>query len=210
MRNNLLPIAKEGWKYIGYSILAIFIFSLLGFGTLEFLALFATAFFIYIFRNPERESLIYEQNSVVSPVDGTVISIDEIKDDNYAYKLCINSTYLDVSLLRVPLSSDLISMDVKHGSRLSNFSALSQKINEKIVLTFEDKNNNVLKVDHMLKQSIVPIHIDIIEKQKLLQGSRYGVMVNGITTLYLPQNFRINVSVGTEVNASQALIGYFS
>jgi len=210
MKNNLLPIAKEGWIYIGYGILSILITSLFGFEILEFFSFIITGFFIYIFRNPERQNVIYEKNSVVSPVDGTIISIDEIKQDsNYSYKILIDSSYLDVSLLRVPLSSSLVSIDIKHGARLSDFSPLSKKINENTELIFKD-NENVLKVQHMLKKSIVPINVDLLIEKKLLQGSRYGVMVNGITALYLPQNFRINVNVGDEVKASQALIGYFS
>jgi len=211
MKNNLLPIAKEGWQYIAYSVFAIVIFSSLGFGFLEFLSLFITAFFIYVYRNPERESLVYEKNSVVSPVDGSVISIDEINEaNNYSYKLTINSNYFDVSLLRSPLSSNISSIKKQYGSRLSSYSSLSQKINEQTELIFEDDNENVLKVEHIINQSFAPIDINIIKKQKLLQGSRYGVMLSGKTVLYLPQNFRINVSIGDQVKASQSLIGYFS
>jgi len=211
MRNNLLPIAKEGWQYIAYSILAIFVFSILGLGILELLAIFISGFFIYIYRNPERESIIYEKNSVVSPADGTVISIDEINDGKeYSYKITINSDYFDVSLLRSPLSSNILSIKKQSGARLSSFSSLSEKINEQTELVFKDDNENVLKIEHLLNQSFAPIDVNIIKRQKLLQGSRYGVMLSGRTVLYLPQNFRINVSIGDQVKASQTLIGYFS
>jgi len=34
-------------------------------------------------------------------------------------------------------------------------------------------------------------------------------MVNGITNIYLPKIFRINLGVGSQVIASQTLVGYF-
>ncbi len=210
MRNNLLPIAKEGWKYIGCSVVFIFVFSFLDFDILKFLSYVLLASFLFIFRNPERESIIYEQNSVVSPVDGKVISIQEIKDEEFAYKLTIDSSCVDVTLLRVPVNSTLVSSNFYNGARLSRFSPLADAINEKIDLVFEDNNKNILKIQHRLKQTFAPINVNIIKKQKLQQGFRYGLMVNGVTTIYLAQNFRLNVSVGNEVKASQTLIGYFS
>ncbi|PHS57295.1 MAG: phosphatidylserine decarboxylase [Sulfurimonas sp.] len=211
MKNNLLPIAKEGWRYIFFSVLAIFIFSIFNFTILEFFTLVITGTLIYIYRNPERESILYGNSSIVAPSDGRVILIDEIKNDKqFAYKLCIDSSYLDVSLLRSPLNSEFISINIRHGSRLSKSSPLSSKINEYTELLFKDKNKNTLKVKHMLKQSFSPIEININNKQCLVQGSRYGVMLNGVTTLYLAQNFRMNVNVGDDVQASQTLIGYFS
>jgi len=211
MKTNLLPIAKEGFQYIAYAIFAIFLFSIFDFGILEFFALLLSAFFIHTFRNPEREAVVFEQNSVVSPVDGKLISIDELKDNKeFSYKLQIDSSYLDVSLLRAPLTSTLMSIDEKSGSRLSRFSPLFEKINENTTLVFEDNNKNILKLSHTLKQSFAPIKVDITEGKKLFQGSRYGLMLSGVTTIYLPQNFRISASVGAEVKASQTLIGYFS
>jgi phosphatidylserine decarboxylase len=71
------------------------------------------------------------------------------------------------------------------------------------------KSSNKIKVLHKLKQSFKSIDIDIQESQSLMQGARYGLMVNGITTIYLPHNFRLNVGIGSELVASETLIGYF-
>ena len=106
--------------------------------------------------------------------------------------------------------SSLKSIKLKKGARVSKFSSLAKKINENAELIFEDKNSHKLKVSHMLKQSFLGMKISSKESQNLIQGSRYGVMVSGITTLYLRQNFRLNVNIGSEVKASESLIGYFS
>lgn len=210
MRNNLFPIAKEGWNFIGYSVLAFVVFAIFDFDFFEFVSFIAILFFIFVYRNPERELPAFQESSVVSPIDGVVSSIEEIEDKEFAYKVEVNSSYLDVSVLRVPMDSTLKSFSIKHGARLSQFDSLAKNINENAQLVFEDSNSNKVKVSHMLKQSFDGIKVGVIENQKLSQASRYGVMVNGVTTIYLPQNFRLNISVGNELKASETLIGYFS
>ncbi|QOY53485.1 phosphatidylserine decarboxylase [Candidatus Sulfurimonas baltica] len=210
MRNNLLPIAKEGINYILWAILSFVVFTFLDFGFLQLCAFLVTLFFVFIFRNPERENIIFQEGSVVAPADGVISLIEELKDDKYAYRVEIESSYFNVTLLRVPLTSSLRNIEIYKGSRLSPFNNLSKNINENAVLVFSDNNNNSVKVVHRLKQSFMSIKIDAIINQNLLKGSRYGVMVNGITTIYLPKNFRLNVNIGTELAASQTLIGYFT
>lgn len=212
MRNNLLPIAKEGWSYVVGAIVAFIIFTFFDFNFLEFLSFLATLFFIFVFRNPEREYVLYQENSVASPVDGTVISIEELHNHEHkGYKVEIDTSYLNVALLRVPFTSTLESVKINKGAKLSAHSPLSNSINENAELIFTDsKSSNKMKVLHKLKQSFKAIDIDIIKSQNLLQGARYGLMINGITTLYLPENFRLNISHGSELSASESLIGYFT
>jgi phosphatidylserine decarboxylase len=210
MKNNLLPIAKEGWSYIVGATLLFVLFIFLDLGFLQFFAFLAIIFFIFLFRNPERQHVYYEKNSVVSPVDGVTVSIEELKDDEYAYKIKIDSSYLNVSLLRTPFNSSLKHVSKLNGARLSPLNSLSKSINENSELIFMDENSNTAKISHRVKQSFMGIKIEAIESQNLNQGSRYGVMVNGITTLYLPQSFRLNISVGSELVASETLIGYFT
>ncbi|TKI69008.1 phosphatidylserine decarboxylase [Sulfurimonas crateris] len=212
MKSNLLPIAKEGWSYLAYSVAAFIAFTILDLDILQFLAFLTTLFFIYIFRNPERENMLYQKNSVVSPVDGVVSSIEELQAQNsYAYKIEIDGSYFNVALLRVPFTSTLEELELQKGARLSAFKALSKSINENAELIFSDEESlNKMKIVHRLKQSVKGIDIDINKSQALVQGSRYGLVVNGITELYLPHNFRLNVDIGNELRASESLIGYFT
>jgi phosphatidylserine decarboxylase len=211
MKNNLLPIAKEGWNYLIGSVALLLVFAFFDLDFLEFLAFLSTLFFIFVFRNPERQNMLYQENSVVSPVDGTVVSIEELHEKSGSgFKVEIDSTYLNVSLLRIPFTSTLEHVEMKKGARLSPLSPLSSSINENTELVFSDmKSSNKIKVLHKLKQSFKSIDIDIQESQSLMQGARYGLMVNGVTTIYLPHNFRLNVGIGSELVASETLIGYF-
>ena len=210
MSSNLLPIAKEGFIRIGMAFFAFTFFTIFDLDFFEFISFLVGVFLLYVYRNPERISPTFEAKSVVSPVDGTVISIKELVNSEYAYMIEIDSSYLDVSLLRSPLSASVKFLDIKHGAKLSKDSQLAKDLNERVEIVFEDSFNNSIKVKHMLKQSFDTIKIDLDTKQNTLQGTRYGLMINGITTIYLSQNFRVNISVGQEVNASQSLVGYFS
>ena len=210
MKSNLLPISSVGFKYVVSAFAALIIFWIFD---VEFLALLSFVLMVafgFIFRNPEREVPSFEKNSLVSPVDGNVISIEDIQDSAYAYKLEIDSTYLDVGVLRTPLDSTLQSIVKRKGARLASTSALFEEINENVELIFVDENSNSVKIVHTLKRSFDDIVIDVKNTQSVKQASRYGAMTNGMTTIYLPKNFRLNITLGSELEGSQTLIGYFS
>lgn len=210
MRNNLFIISRSGWKYIGYAFFAFVIFTLLDMEFLAFIAFALSLFFIYVFRNPEREMPFYQANSLVAPSDGVVTSIEQIEDAEYAYRVDIESSYFNVGVVRVAMSAKVDSVRVVRGSRVAKSSKLFTLLNEYAEIVFCDANENKIKVLHRLKQGFAPLDIDLIEGQELMQTARYGTMVNGVTSLYLPENFRLNLSVGQELKASETLVGYFS
>ncbi|MCF6339384.1 MAG: phosphatidylserine decarboxylase [Sulfurimonas sp.] len=210
MKNNLLAITKEGRSYIICSTLLFVVFAILDCSYLQFFTFLSILFFLFIFRNPQRLQQHYQDNSVTSPVDGVITSIKELKNNDYLYKIEINSSYGDVSLLRVPFNSSIEWLVKQNGTRLSMYSSLSKNINENVELIFIDEKSNKLKILHRLKQSFMGLNIKPIVFKNIKQGSKYGVMLSGTTTLYLPKNFRLNVDTGGKVIAFESLIGYFT
>lgn len=209
MKNNLFIISPNGYKYIAYALFGAFVFAVLDLEFFSLLSFILALFFAYSFRNPERELSFLDDKAVVSPVDGVVRAIEEINEEQYAYKIIIESSYLDVGILRVPLSANLQDMKIFRGARTSKKSTLFDDLNERAELVFTDKYNNTVKVIHRLKQSFAPIGIDI-PKQTLYKGTRYGFAINTMTELYLPKNFRLDIKPNNEIEASHSLIGYFS
>ena len=210
MKSNLLPISSVGFKYLGYTTLAFIVLTILDLDFLAFVSFVFLILFAFVYRNPEREVLSFELNSVLSPVDGDVVSIEEVKDSQYAYRIEIKSNYFDVGVLRAPLDATLESLKMEKGARLPDNSLLGKEINENVELTFVDNNTNRIKLKHQLARSFDSLHIDLRPSQNIRQSLRYGVMINGTTSIYLPHNFRVNVAVGNELKASETLIGYFS
>jgi len=210
MRTKLLPIAQEGWKYLACLAALLLITLLFDFDFLSFITTIALLFLAYSFRNPERALPTFENASVISPVDGVVKSIEELVDSEYAYKVEVQSSYTDVSVLRSPFNASIRSLENYHGTRVSPSSKLFTDLNEKLEIVFLDASGNSIKVVHRLKQSFAPVSTDLILAQKIHQTARYGVMVNGVTTIYLPHNFRVSVNIGNELKAAESLMGYFS
>lgn len=210
INNNLLPIAKYGIAKILFFVGTLLVLLILDCDFLSFIVLILSAILIYVYRNPERETIAFENKSVLSPVDGTVLSIEELANSEYAYKIIIDSDFRDIGILRAPIRGKALESTLVNGTRLGLKTPLADKINENATIVFEDDTNNKVSVKHTLKQSFEPISIDIDMKQNYAQGARYGFMFNGVTSLYLPSNFRVNISVGKELRASESLIGYIS
>lgn len=207
MKSNLLPIAKESSKYIFTSGVVFLLAWILGFGKIAFLAFLISIFFLYVFRNPEREINPYEQGSIISPVDGVVVDIEEILDSD-EYRVDIESSYFDVALLRVPFNATLESLEHIKGARLDSNAKDFYKLNEYATLNFRLDDLKQIKVIHRVKNSFAPLSLDLRVNQKLLCGSRYGYMLNGLTSIYTPRDSRLNIELGSRVEASSTIIGY--
>jgi phosphatidylserine decarboxylase len=209
MKSNLFLFSRSSLPYIAGSFAVFLIFSILD---LELLAILSIAFMFfaaYTFRNPQREYRTFETNSVVSPVDGTVINVEEIEDDSYAYKIVIESSYTDISILRAPLDAKVVSLSVQRGTRVSSKSKLFYDLNENALLTIADKDGHEIQISHRLTQSFAPLMFDIANNDELVKLSPYGVMLCGITEIYLPKGFKSSVASGAKVFASETLLGHF-
>jgi phosphatidylserine decarboxylase len=209
MDNNLFILHKHAFKYVAYAFAAFILFSLLD---LELFALVALLFFavcVYVFRNPEKSIAVHEANAVLSPIDGKVVAIEELEDEEYAYKIVIESGYRDISILRAPLNAKVTELSTVRGARLSSASKLAPLLNEYATIEMQDNAKHRMKMTHRLTRSFAPLFIDISKDMELIKGRRYGVMISGETTLYLPASFKVNVERGSRVSASETLIGYF-
>jgi phosphatidylserine decarboxylase len=83
MNSNLFILHQHSRKYIGFSFVAVILFLLLDLDLFALVTFVFMAFAIYSFRNPEKSFFSYEKNSVVSPVDGTIIAVEEIENSEY-------------------------------------------------------------------------------------------------------------------------------
>lgn len=210
MKNNLFPIAEEGWQFIAYALGSFVLFYILDLDFLFLISFLTLVALLFVFRNPERALPIFEEKSVLSPVDGTVLSIEELEDTLFAYKVTVESSYADVAILRSPISGKVTSYLSRNGSRLGLSNSVGKKINEMTNIVFEDTQKNKVKVSHIVKQSLCGINTNDMSEKAIMQSSRYGLMLNGITEIYLPQNFRLNITTEEDLKASQSLLGYFS
>lgn len=206
--NNLFPVSREGWSYIGYSVALFLVLGFLDFDFLQFFSFLLMMFFIFIYRNPERQMPSFEKGGVTSPVDGRIIDIK--KDNKGSVTLKFDSSYHDVSVLRVPLESKVKSLEIQKGASLSKSSPKSDLLNEKLTIYLEGSKRRVIKLTHTSALNFSEISYELTESEKLIQGSRYGVMLKGITEIVLPKDTKVNLEVGAEVKACESVIAYLS
>lgn len=205
--SNLLIISKYGLKAVGYSFALFAFFYLFGFSVLATLTFAVFAFLLFAYRNPERELNIFDESSILAPCDGVVSAIEEVEGE---YKVTIESSMFDVGVLRFPITATVQSVEMVHGTRLAKNAPQFNHLNESCSYSAQDKAGNTITVTHRLKQTPLPLALELKEQQELYKSLRYGYANNSVATLQLPQNIRLNIQVGAQVKAGESLLAYFS
>ncbi len=201
-------IAKEGWKYLFFSFI-VFVLSL-------WLEMFSWVFFViliftgYLFRNPERLPAEDDDMAVLSPSDGTILTISKSKysDGKEYIKVEIKKSLLEACILRAPTTMNIKSTQRRHGLFLSTKFELSKKLGERAILTCKS-NYNELFIN--INAGAFARKIELFKTVGPLKSAqRFGLLVEGDVELYLPLDSRVKVAVGDEVKAGESVLGYFA
>jgi phosphatidylserine decarboxylase len=211
---NTFIIAKEGWKLLAGLAIAFLFFGIVDFSILQFLSFIAFFGVAYLYRNPERVVPYHQNASIVAMMDGTVTAIESLEEseisDGPSYKITVTTGLLDTALLRAPFDGTLVASTLRHGSRLSLSNPQAPLLNAMATLRFQDHDNREVLVKHLVGFGIDAVHVDLFPQQHITQGTRYGLMLSGEHTIYLPGNSRVSVKVGETLRAGESLIAYFS
>lgn len=210
-RTDIFIISRHAFKIIfPLGILTLLLLLFVGFEIFTFALLLIFAFALYIHRNPERISHFAQDSSILSPVDGKVkkiVSIDKSPvDGKPGFEIIIESGYMDVAVLRSPSNSNMSIDFVKRGAMLGLKSPLSV-LNESASIRFSSEYGDIL-VKHTLGSWARPLYFGV--EGEILQNQRYGFMLNGVSSIYLPSNSRIGIKEGMTLRAGESLVGYFS
>ena len=214
MKKPQVPVALEGYPFIGFAALSTLVLAILGYKLIALLALFGTAFILYFFRDPERVSP-EEEDVLVSPADGKVILIEKIFDDKFVnehvYKVSIFMNVFNVHVNRAPCSGTVTRVQYFPGMFYSADTENGALKNEACGLTVETSHNRkiaVVQVAGLIARRIV---CWAAKGDSLMRGERFGLIRFGSRVdLYLPQQTQLEVSVGQKVRAGETVIGYFT
>ena len=205
-RNNTLPISSEGFKKIGYLIALLLLVTLFDFDFLQFIIFISLLATLWVFRNPERSSAyLNSSDTALSICDGRVI---EVSEENGMKKVRIQSSYMDIGLLRSPFEGSIEALKIVHGAHLSQNDTQHEFINERASYQLKDSSGRTIFVDHLLHNSPHRIDINTFDSQKLQRSMRYGFMLKGESVISFPNSARISVSVGDEVLAGESILAY--
>lgn len=197
--DNIRTINKFGYKNIAIFVV-LFLLSYF-FGFFPYIFGLILLFVILIYRNPEAVPQIDDPKAILSPIDGTIIAVKKsiYKGNNYI-EIIIKNTIFNSGVLRSPGNLDIGEILIKNGLNLYSSNT--------------SKNLLSQRVAYICSPFIIRISSGVFSRkiyfEKLKQikiGRRFGFIVDGRVSVFIPQSSRIKVSVGNKIKALN-IIGF--
>jgi len=174
-------------------------------------------FTMYFFRDPLRNlPQNYKENQVISPADGKVVVIDEIKneDDNNFPKgealkqISIFLSPLNVHVNRIPISGTVDFLKYVKGEYLVAFDHKSSSRNERseigIIQKFSGKKILFKQIAGFVARRIV---YEIAKGADVKAGEKFGMIKFGSRMdILIDKNSKILVSLNQKVTAGETII----
>lgn len=201
-------IRKEGFPYIGVSVLLSLALFFLNLELLGVLFLILAFFFIYFFRDPERVPP-NDPNSVISPADGLVIRVSrdsQLICPQGTTEISIFMSPFDVHVNRVPFDGEVKVVQYTPGKFHSAFKeeALRENENIKVVLNTQYGEITLRQVAGVIARRAI---CWIKEGDMVKRGERFGMIkFSSRVDICLPARFRVTVKEGDKVKAGESVI----
>ena len=213
MFEKIFPkVHPEGYKFlIISSIITLVVLSISSF--FGFIFIFITIWVYYFFRDPER-IVIEDSNYLVSPADGRISSISEVKgpielglDNKQFTKVSIFMNVFDCHVNRSPLNGEIEEIFYKPGKFLNASLDKASEENERNYFKIKDEETSenivIVQIAGLIARRIVT---QVQKSQKVKQGERLGMIRFGSRVdIYFSQRNTM-VKVGQNVIAGESLI----
>lgn len=210
MRNDGVPIVKEGVPFLLIALAASIAFWFGGLWPISALFLVGTLFVGWFFRNPERLAPV-GSNLVCSPADGTVISVGNAKENEFLkeemQKISIFMSIFDVHVNRVPIDGTVKNMKHHRGRFMVASEDRASEENERNCILLETGSG--IKLVLVQVAGLVARRIVCYPSigSFLLKGQRLGLIRFGSRCdMYFPKSAQILVKVGDKVLGGESLL----
>ena len=210
MKNYGIPVASEGWIFILPLVIVTVLFFILGWRYPGYTVLALTIFVLFFFRDPERV-VPQGNNLVVSPADGRVVVVKDIFEPTYltqdVKQISIFLSVFNVHVNRAPIGGKVDTVKYNPGKFHVASVDKASLDNEQTAMVITQGGRKVL-----VKQIAGLIARRIICYAKpgdsLAQGERYGLIRFGSRVdIFLPKDAEIKVKVGDRVKGARGVIG---
>ncbi len=198
----LVPIHRAGWPFV-----AIFLVVSLALGyaaePLFWLGLVATAWCVYFFRDPPRQTP-QRAGLVVAPADGRIQWVGPATPpaelglgDGQLTRISIFLNIFDVHINRIPVDGTVTKLEYHPGKFLNAALDKASEDNERqsaLIETADGQRLGVVQIAGLVARRIV---CDLKDGQEVLAGERFGLIRFGSRTdLFLPDGVAPLVAVG--------------
>ena len=170
------------------------------------LSLILLIFTFYFFRDPERVVPIGD-DILVSPADGLISNITEIKEGKKTYiKVSIFLSIFNVHIQRLPISGEVTKVDYIEGKFINATLDKASDENERLKITIKNGNNliYVTQIAGLIARRIVNY---VKPNENINQGDRYGIIKFGSRVdIEFPNNFKLLVNEGQQCIGGETII----
>ena len=170
------------------------------------LSLILLIFTFYFFRDPERVVPIGD-DILVSPADGLITNITEIKEGKKTYiKVSIFLSIFNVHIQRLPISGEVTKVDYIEGKFINATLDKASDENERLKITIKNGNNliYVTQIAGLIARRIVNY---VKPNENINQGDRYGIIKFGSRVdIEFPNSFKLLVNEGQQCIGGETII----
>ncbi|EAQ40948.1 MULTISPECIES: phosphatidylserine decarboxylase family protein [unclassified Polaribacter] len=215
----MIRFHKEGYKIIVITFIIVIAAILLAEKFIDIvwvtksIQILAVAFLIIVlqfFRNPKRIAQLNE-NTIVAPVDGKVVVIEEVEEPEYfkdkRLQVSIFMSPINVHVTRYAMSGKIKYSKYHPGKYLVAWHPKASTDNERTTIVIHnDSFGDVLyrQIAGALAKRIVNY---AIEGEEVVQGTDAGFIKFGSRVdLYFPLGTKLNVSLGDKVKGGTQVI----
>ncbi len=224
IRDNLAPVHSDGYKFlIPAALVATFLWFMLPFSLLAYLALLLAVYIAYFFRDPARVTPMRE-GLVISPADGRVSSIERIKPPaelglgaEERLRISIFLSVFDVHINRAPVAGRLVKSVYVPGAFMNAALDKASEENERrsIVIASQPSISSapglgtgydiaVVQIAGLIARRIVTF---VKEGDNIGKGERFGLIRFGSRVdVFLPPGHGCLVAVGQRAVGGETVL----
>jgi phosphatidylserine decarboxylase len=168
---------------------------------------------LQFFRNPKRTTVL-DDNTVVSPVDGKVVVIEKVQENEYfkgeRLMISVFMSPINVHVTRYPIGGNIAYSKYHPGKYLVAWHPKASEENERTTVVVNHKN----KLQVMHRQIAGALAKRIVnyaeEKGTATQGGESGFIKFGSRVdVYLPADTQVEVSLNQKVRGGESVLARF-
>jgi phosphatidylserine decarboxylase len=203
-----IPIAAEGWPFIGVPLALALGFFGLGWRKSATAGVALAGFMAFFFRDPERRPPEMP-GAVLAPADGRVMDVSEVVDPfvGPAYRVSIFLSPLDVHVNRAPIAGAVVGVEHRAGAFVPAYRADASEINERTTVAIQGEEMRVVvrQIAGTLARRVV---CRLRPGDRVAAGERFGIIKFGSRAdVVLPLEVRLAVRSGDRVRAGETVLG---
>lgn len=200
-------MAKDVYKFL-IPLLGLFLlFSALGMWThslflIPAILIFMLSVFVaYFFRDPERK-IVLDNTSIVSPVDGKVVNIEQNED---GCRISIFLSVFNVHVNRAPIGGEIILQQYKPGKFLVAWDERASVENEQVQMTFEGiRTIRISLIAGIIARRIIPY---TKQGDEVAKGDRIALIRFGSRAdVFIPSDCTIVAAEGDHVKGGLSVL----